>query len=638
MSLASHASQVELPTFAQIAEWPTVDHTKVQEDFCLSFYQLLSEVKKIENSRKRAALQPAEVSDNIDTDSDTSYKSSDSESSVDLSIADYIVSDRAHSEDRETDGQINMSRPAQHYGSKAILKGREWTMEDAFRALDEEFWCRNPANNRRDFVAGVCRPEDGDPGYQLWLDIRPEIPRYFEVAAASSDKKPNFHPMTLDIINKAYAAIDSLYGDAHVVVDGQKVPWYATLPKRALWIVDRFCSPRPGWNPMLSHAASMLGILNLLDIMASDPEVQERTVGEDAGSTQGDDQDDLYASDHSESGSSEGGDSIKDEDMPVENHDGPTPGDGQDYHSKDDPSEHVSPIGGRYRFAGNDAALEDFKKELRDQSEKVEDLVEKVQGHSKKFEGLENKVKHFEEDDRNKKDALGELDTVSKGQGEEIGRLQTQVVDLETKVDELQKLVNEQEDRHKKNINDQKERHKKHLETVKKLFETSVEVIKGLEPSVPQQPPADVSSVITTGGKATESADDVFGKGTKPSADQPGLFKVVKSTPEPRDPPSSTASSRRRSTSGTPGLFGNVRATSGSPLDGRGSSLKRKASVQTSPSPSSSSTKRSFIVGGVPTSFTPANRASPLRNCVYAKTDPRYKENRLKPVTKKDQK
>ncbi|KAF5693811.1 hypothetical protein FDENT_1649 [Fusarium denticulatum] len=121
MSPASHASHVELPTFAQIAEWSTVDNTKVQEDFGLSFYQLLSEVKKIDNTRKRAALQPAEEPDNIDTDSDTSYKSSDSESSVGLSIADYIVSDRAHSEDRETDGQINMSGTAQHYGTKLII-------------------------------------------------------------------------------------------------------------------------------------------------------------------------------------------------------------------------------------------------------------------------------------------------------------------------------------------------------------------------------------------------------------------------------------------------------------------------------------------------------------------------------------
>ncbi|KAF5552963.1 hypothetical protein FNAPI_6881 [Fusarium napiforme] len=588
--------------------------------------------------RERTALQPAEESDNIDTDRDTSYKSSDSESSVELSIIGHIVSDRAHSEDRETERQINMSRPAQPYGSNAIIKGKEWTVDDAFRALDEEFWCRNPANNRQDFVAGLCRPEDGDPGHQLWLDIRAEIPRYFEVAAASSDKRPNLHPMTLDIINKAYAAIDSLYGDEHVVVDGQKVPWYATLPKRALWIVDRFCSPDPGWNPMLSHAASMLGILDSMDIMASDPEVQEITVGEDAGPTQGDDQDDLYASDHSESGSSESGNSIKDEDMPVENHDGPTPGDGQDYHSEDDLSEHVFPISGRYRFAGNGDALKDFKKELGEQSEKFEDLVETVEGHSKKFEGLENKVKHFEDDGRNKKDALGELDTVSKGQGKEIERLQSVVADLETKVDELNKFANEQEDRHKKHINEQEERHKEHLEKAEKLLKTWVEEIKALEPSVPQQPPSDVSSVITTGGKATESAGDVFGNGTKPPADQPGVFKLPKSTPEPRDPPSSVASSRRRSMSGTSGRFGNVRATSSSPLDGRGTSLKRKAPAQPSPSPSSSSPKRIFNAGGASTSFTPANRVSPLQDRAYGRTDPRYKENKLKPVTKKDQK
>ncbi|KAF5599347.1 hypothetical protein FPANT_3509 [Fusarium pseudoanthophilum] len=610
MSLASRASQVELPTLAQIAEWPTVDHTKIQEDYGLSFYQLLSEVKKIENARERAALQPTEESANIDTGSDASYKSSDSESSVDLSIADYIVSDRAHSEDRETDGQINMSRPAQPYGSKAILKGKEWTMDDAFRALYEEFWCRNLVNNPQDFVVGLCSAQEGDPGHQLWLDIRAEIPRYFEVAAASSEKRPNFHQMTLDIRNKAYAAIDSLYGDAHVVINGQKVPWYATLPKRALWIVDRFCSPDPGWNSMPSHAASILGILNWMDIMAADPEVQESVVG-----------------DHSESGSSESGNSIKDEDMPVENHDGPTPGDGQDYHSEDNPSEHIFPLSGRYRFAGNDDALKDFKNELGDQNEKVEGLVETVQGHSKKFEGLKNKVKHLEEKDRNKKDELGELDTISKGQDKEIGRLQSVVAGLETKGDELKKHADEQQGRHKKQP-----------EEVEKLLNILVGEIKSLKSSVLQQSPADESSVITTDGKATESVEDVFGNGTKPSTTQTGFFKTVTSTPEPRDPPSSAASSRRRSTSGTSGLFGNVRATSGRPLDGRGASLKRKASVQPLPSSSSPTPRRSFIVGGAPKSFAPANRASSLQDRVYARTDPRYKENKLKPVTKKDQK
>lgn len=87
MSLKSQASHVKLPTLVQIAGWSAEVKTRVQKDFGLSFYQLLSEVKKIDNARKRAALQRAEESDKkardgirspIDSDSDTLYESSDS--------------------------------------------------------------------------------------------------------------------------------------------------------------------------------------------------------------------------------------------------------------------------------------------------------------------------------------------------------------------------------------------------------------------------------------------------------------------------------------------------------------------------------------------------------------------------------
>ncbi|KAF5542532.1 hypothetical protein FMEXI_7506 [Fusarium mexicanum] len=211
-----------------------------------------------------------------------------------------------------------MSVPEERYRRRAITRSKNWTIKDAFHALDEEFWCRNVANNPKDFLAGVCHPLEDDPGYQFWLEPNGEIRQYFHIAADSPDKKGSHHPMTRKTIDAALTAIDAFYGDRVVDVDGEQVPWEEAIRKRAEWIVDRFCSPFQGWNPILSNSASILGLNQWLDIMAPGD-----------GS-----RDDL----------SEDGDSIKDEHMSVKNDDG----------------------------------LAKLKKELEDQSEKVEELNSKV--------------------------------------------------------------------------------------------------------------------------------------------------------------------------------------------------------------------------------------------------------------------
>ncbi|KAF5542528.1 hypothetical protein FMEXI_7502 [Fusarium mexicanum] len=79
------------------------------------------------------------------------------------------------------------------------------------------------------------------------------------------------------------------------------------------------------------------------------------------------------------------------------------------------------------------------------------------------------------------------------------------------------------------------------------------------------------------------------------------------------------------------GSFGTANAKSSSPLDGGQVSLKHKASAQSSPT--SPTPTRSFTVGGRNKFLKPPNRASPLIERTYARTDPRLKENRLRKST-----
>ncbi|KAF4502952.1 hypothetical protein FAGAP_818 [Fusarium agapanthi] len=196
-----------------------------------------------------------------------------------------------------------MPVPEERYRRRAITRSKNWTIKDAFHALDEEFWCRNFANNPEDFVAGVCHPLEDDPGYQFWLELNGEIRQYFHIAADFPDKKGSHHPMIRKTIDAALAAIDAFYGDRVVDVDGEQVPWEEAIPKRAEWIVDRFCSPFQGWNPTLSNAASILGLNQWLDIMAPGPETEIRpSIQGVDGPTQGDIQGDGSGVDLSEDG------------------------------------------------------------------------------------------------------------------------------------------------------------------------------------------------------------------------------------------------------------------------------------------------------------------------------------------------
>ncbi|KAH7218505.1 hypothetical protein DER44DRAFT_817962 [Fusarium oxysporum] len=243
--------------------------TRQASDTCPDSQVLLSEVKKIDNARKRAVLQRAEESDKeardgirspIDSDSDTPYESSNSESKAELSVSDYIISGKVHSKGRATDTQINMPGQQQRHGTTAILRTDDWSLEDALHALDAEFYCRNEANNPENFEPGVSTILRGEPGYDLWVELRAKIRDYFSVAAANPDLKGMKHPMTTQTMRKAFAAVRAFYGNRYVDVDGGRVHWDQSLPDRADWIVDRFCSPFHGWNPVLSHAASVLGL------------------------------------------------------------------------------------------------------------------------------------------------------------------------------------------------------------------------------------------------------------------------------------------------------------------------------------------------------------------------------------------
>ncbi|KAF5623354.1 hypothetical protein F52700_9976 [Fusarium sp. NRRL 52700] len=310
---------------------------------------------------------------------------------VELSIADSVISEKAHGEDRAINSQPSMSGPVKHGGYTAITRSKNWTMEDAFHALDEEFWCRNLANNPQDFVAGVCRPQEGDPGYELWLELKGEIRQYFKVAAESPDKQGSHHPMTRKTICAALTAVDAFHGNRKVEVNGEQLLWEETLPKKADWIVDRFCSPFQGWNPILSNTAAVLGLLKWMDIMETSPEPR----------------------------------------ISIEGGDGYAQGDVQDEHSTDDSSESSSSIKDEHISVKNDHVLAELKKDLEHQSKKVKEL-------NKEFE-------HLKEEDCKKKDKLEGLEKELK----QVELLRCTVTDLNTELDRLKQQIGEQEERHK---------------------------------------------------------------------------------------------------------------------------------------------------------------------------------------------
>ncbi|EXM10897.1 hypothetical protein NOF04DRAFT_1250 [Fusarium oxysporum II5] len=132
-----------------------------------------------------------------------------------------------------------MSGQEERHGTKAILCSKSWSEEDALRALDAEFWCRNKAHDPENFVPGVSTILVGDPGYEFWLELRAKIQLYFQAALASPGSQGNWHPMTRKTIKTALLAVRASYDDQYVDVDGERVPWKLALPDRADWIVDR---------------------------------------------------------------------------------------------------------------------------------------------------------------------------------------------------------------------------------------------------------------------------------------------------------------------------------------------------------------------------------------------------------------
>ncbi|RKL26762.1 hypothetical protein BFJ72_g13544 [Fusarium proliferatum] len=119
------------------------------------------------------------------------------------------------------------------------------------------------------------------------------------------------------------------------------------------------------------------------------------------------------------------------------------------------------------------------------------------------------------------------------------------------------------------------------------------------------------------GLKETHLEEGASGDGSKPSTSQTSDFKTATSTPEPLSIPC--------------GLYGTINAGPSIPLDGRQESLKLKASVQSSPTPTPT---RKFTVGGLPrsnTPRTPSNRSSLFDDRTCGKTDPRRKQHKGRP-------
>ncbi|KAF5633780.1 hypothetical protein F25303_8995 [Fusarium sp. NRRL 25303] len=291
---------------------------------------------------------------------------------------------------------------------------------------------------------------------------------------------------------------------------------------------------------------------------------------------------------------------------PGEKCDGPTQGDNQGDVSEDDTSEGGSSIKDDDIFSKNDDALSNLKTEFENQQKEIREQREKV-------DELQSKVKHLEKEDDKKQNGLKRLEgdyrrlkEQSKGQVKEVEQLRSTVADLEAKVDQLKKHTDKEEDPNKTHLEE--------VERLSSLLTSSMEEIKSLKSSSLHQSPAGVSPVATTGGEAPESVEDVSSNGSKPSTTRTSHIKTETSTAEPLSIPC--------------GLYGTTNSGPSSPLDGRQASLKRKASVQASPSPTPT---RSFTVGGALRSYTPrtpSNLSSSFKDRTYGKTDPRRKEHK----------
>ncbi|KAG4294553.1 hypothetical protein FPRO06_01138 [Fusarium proliferatum] len=171
------------------------------------------------------------------------------------------------------------------------------------------------------------------------------------------------------------------------------------------------------------------------------------------------------------------------------------------------------------------------------------------------------------------------LEEQSKGQAKEMKQVRSMVADLEVEVDQLKKHTDKQEGL--------KETHLEEVGRHNSLLTSSMEENKSLKSSAP------------------------------PINHQLVDFKTATSTPEPLSIPC--------------GLYGTINAGPSIPLDGRQESLKLKASVQSSPTPTPT---RKFTVGGLPrsnTPRTPSNRSSLFDDRTCGKTDPRRKQHKGRP-------
>lgn len=252
--------------------------------------------------------------------------------------------------------------------------------------------------------------------------------------------------------------------------------------------------------------------------------------------------------------------------------------------------------------------FENQQKEIGEQGERIYELQPKVKHLEKEHDKKQNGLKRLEGDYRRLKEQ-------SKGQAKEMEQLRSMVADLEARVDQLKKHTDKQEGLKKKHLEE--------VEKLNSLLTSSMEEIKSLKSSILHQSPAGVSPVATTGVEAPESVEDVPSNGSKPSTTRTSHIKTEISTPEPLSIPC--------------GLYGTTNSGPSSRLDGRQASLKRKASVQSSPNPPPT---RSFTVGGALRSYTartPSNRSSSIVDRTYGKTDPRRKEHKSRqPVIKEE--
>ncbi|KAF4945279.1 hypothetical protein FGADI_12065 [Fusarium gaditjirri] len=299
-----------------------------------------------------------------------------------------------------------MSEQEERCDANVMFRPRNWSKEDALRALDAEFWCRNEANYEKTFNPGESTIREGDPGYEFWLQLRAKIHLYFEAAAAFPDCKGDRHPMTRETIEKALAAVRAFYGDKHVLVDGERVHWEQTLPDKADWIVDRFCSPFNGWNSLLAQAASILGLISWLDIM--DPvDWTETSVEGDDVPVQEEDEDNA---------------SIKDDDTPMK---------GNDTSAKN--------------YETLLYVMAEFDNKQRQQRDEFDELQSKVEHLNKERETQQTSLEGLKNDYHRLKEKSDE-------QFKEVEQLRSTVAGLEAEVGKLRKHSDEQEKLHKKHL------------------------------------------------------------------------------------------------------------------------------------------------------------------------------------------